>query len=154
MPIITAPQTTHHHIDVFLAGGISGTEDWQSYAAAKLAAHGLVVANPRRPGVLDPSLEPEQITWERRHMIYADIIMFWFPGPGDHPIAMYELGYWVHDHITKNTILFVGCPDDYQQSTNIKVQMNLANGPIVMPTLDEMIQRTIDTHEYLRPNNF
>lgn len=126
--------------DVFLAGGISGTEEWQMEAARALANQGLVVADPRRPHMLlDPSLEPEQIRWEHDHLTRSAVILFWFPGPGDHPIAMYELGYW----IGQDKPLVVGCPAGYKRRTNIETQVDLARpevGPI-SDSLDEVIER-------------
>lgn len=85
MTIYTSPQVAPRP-DVFLAGGISGTENWQEQAAEALSAQGLEIANPRRPGMLtDPSLEPEQIRWEHDHLSLAKTVLFWFPGPGVAP---------------------------------------------------------------------
>lgn len=121
MPIYTAPDIAPDP-DVFLAGGITGTEEWQTPAAERLAAHGLSVANPRRSGLFnDPTLEPEQVRWERDHLARANVILFWFPGPGDHPIAMFELGYW----LAQGKSLVVGCPPEYKRRVNIQTQIDL-----------------------------
>lgn len=121
MTIYTSPQVAPRP-DVFLAGGISGTEDWQAQAAEALSAQGLEVANPRRPGMLaDPSLEPEQIRWEHDHLSRARTVLFWFPGPGDHPVAMYELGYW----LAQGKDLIVGCPQEYKRRVNLQTQVDL-----------------------------
>lgn len=121
MTIYTSPQVAPKP-DVFLAGGISGTEDWQEQAAEALSAQGLEVANPRRPGMFtNPSLEPEQIRWEHDHLSRATTVLFWFPGPGDHPIAMYELGYW----LGQGKDILVGCPQSYKWRVNIQTQVDL-----------------------------
>lgn len=121
MTIYTAPEIAPAP-DVFLAGGISGADDWQAEAARALSEQGLEVANPRRPGMFtDPSLEPEQIRWEHDHLSRAKTILFWFPGPGDHPIAMYELGYW----LGQGKDLLVGCPQEYKRRVNIQTQVDL-----------------------------
>lgn len=122
MTIYTSPQAAPRP-DVFLAGGISGTEDWQEHAAEALSAQGLEVANPRRPGMLaDPSLEPEQVRWEHDHLSRARTVLFWFPGPEDHPVAMYELGYWLGQG--KENLL-VGCPQESARRVNIQTQVDL-----------------------------
>lgn len=105
---------------MFLAGGISGVGDWQSYAVNSLASRGISVANPRRPGMMsDPSLEPEQVRWEIDNLKRSRTILFWFPGPGDHPVAMYALGRCA---ITDKPLI-VGCPPQYKRRVNIVTQL-------------------------------
>lgn len=55
---------------VFLAGGISGCDDWQARAAAMLAGSALVVLNPRWKNfpMDDPTVAEAQIAWEFRHL--------------------------------------------------------------------------------------
>lgn len=138
MTIYTAPEIAPNP-DVFLAGGISGTEDWQAVAARALSAQGLEVANPRRPGMLaDPSLGPGQIRWEHDHLSRARTILFWFPGPGDHPIAMYELGYW----LGQNKDLCIGCPQKYGRRMNIQTQVDLARPDFGQ--IDNMLKGVIE----------
>lgn len=106
--------------DLFLAGGISGTSDWQSLVCKMLENYDIQIANPRRPGMMDdPNLEPEQVEWEIDHLERSKMILFWFPGPDDHPIAMYELGRWT----ATDKKIFVGCPKDYKRRVNIEKQM-------------------------------
>lgn len=122
MTIYTAPEVAPDP-DVFLAGGISDAEDWQTIAAQALSEKGLTVANPRRPGLIfDPSLEKEQIRWEHDHLCAAKTILFWFPRPGDHSIAMYELGYW----LGQDKDLVIGCPEGYARRASIQTQVDLA----------------------------
>ena len=66
---------------VFLAGGITGCEDWQSRARALLAPTGAWILNPRRAHfpLDDPTAAPHQIDWEFRHLRRADVVLFWFP---------------------------------------------------------------------------
>lgn len=117
--LVTSPQIASDP-DVFLAGGISGTTDWQARVGSDLVKAGLQVANPRRPGMMsDPTLEPAQVEWEIDHLERSKVIVFWFPGPGDHPIAMYELGRWA----ATDKPLIVGCPPDYKRRVNLVKQL-------------------------------
>lgn len=130
MTIYTAPQVAPAP-DVFLAGGIQGTHVWQDGAGQWLSGVGLTVANPRREGLFDcPDSEPDQIRWEACHLERSRVILFWFPGPGDHPIAMYELGRWA---ATTKPIV-VGSPYDYSRRTNIVTQLSLLRPGLAVHT--------------------
>lgn len=122
MTIYTAPDVAPNP-DVFLAGGICGTDDWQAQAAEALSAQGLEVANPRRPGGLtDASADPEQIRWEHDHLSRAETVLFWFPGPGDHLFGMHQLGYW----LGQDKDLCIGCPQKHRNRAIIQTQVDLA----------------------------
>jgi hypothetical protein len=79
---------------LFLAGGISGTFDWQADVVAGLADLPLVLLNPRRRNfpINDPTAAPTQIEWEFHHLRRATAVLFWFPSETLCPIALYELG--------------------------------------------------------------
>lgn len=88
----------------------------------------------------DPGLEPDQVRWEADHLSRSSVILFWFPGPGDHPIAMYELGRWA----ATGRRLVVGCADTYPRRTNLITQMELVRpGLPVHNRLTDVIATTI-----------
>lgn len=142
MTVYVSPQQAATRPDVFLAGGIRGTGIWQDEAGLHLSTAGLTVANPRRPGLLDdPATEPDQIRWEADHLERARVALFWFPGPGDHPIAMYELGRWA----AVGKPLVVGCPEDYARRTNIVTQLSLLRPELVVHTsLRDVLAATLE----------
>lgn len=144
--LLVAPAAAPGPVDVFLAGGIRGTDVWQTPAGHRLTAAGLTVASPRRPGLLDdPSTERDQVRWEADHLERSKVILFWFPGPGDHPVAMYELGRWA----ATDKPIIVGCPPDYARRTNIVTQLSILRPDATVQTnleavLDETISRLGD----------
>src|SRR5437868_1246199 len=102
---------------VFLAGGISGTFDWQADVVARLADLPLVLLNPRRRNfpMDDPSAAHAQIEWEFRHLQRATAVLFWFPPETLCPIALYELG----SRAATTQPLFVGTHPDYQRKLDV-----------------------------------
>lgn len=86
-------------------------------------------------------LEPEQVEWEIDHMERSSAIIFWFPGPGDHPIAMFELGRWANT----DKPLVVGCPRDYKRRVNIVKQLEAVCPSLkVLNSLNEVVDRAIE----------
>lgn len=79
---------------VFLAGTITGAENWQQEASAWLLDRGIDVFNPRRENfpIDDPAAARKQIEWESDHITAAAVVAFWFPKEGLSPITLYELG--------------------------------------------------------------
>ncbi len=116
---------------VFLAGGISGTFDWQADVAARLADLPLVILNPRRRDfpINDPLAAPAQIEWEYRHLRRATAVLFWFPCETLCPIALYELGGRA---LVREQPLFVGTHPDYQRRLDVELQLKLARPEVVV----------------------
>lgn len=123
---------------LFLAGGITGCNNWQNDAAERLhyKAPNLVLLNPRRENfpIDDPSASEEQIRWEHKHLRLATAILFWFPEETLCPITLFEYGRWLaatnlftHNHpimmIPKK--LFVGCSYNYQRRSDVIIQTSL-----------------------------
>ncbi len=90
---------------VFLAGGITGTPNWQQEARSLLEGIPGVVVNPRRENfpLHDPNAHRDQVGWEHDHLEAASVVAFWYPqgdppacGISQHetsqPITFYELG--------------------------------------------------------------
>jgi hypothetical protein len=116
---------------VFLAGGISGTFDWQSDVVARLADLPITVLNPRRKNfpIDDPTAAPTQIDWEFRHLRRATAVAFWFPSETLCPIALYELGGRA---LVREQALFVGTHPDYARRLDVEVQLKLARPEVVV----------------------
>lgn len=98
--IIEAPkQNVVKYISVFLAGGISKCDDWQSKVIEKLKNRGaLTIFNPRRKkfDVDNKSAELEQICWEFDRLERMDIFSMYFcDSESVQPICMYELGRYI-----------------------------------------------------------
>ena len=81
---------------LFLAGGITGCENWQQNVRRYLKDVPIVIFNPRRKDfpINDPSAAQVQIEWEYEHLRKASMILFWFPYETLCPIVLYELGAW------------------------------------------------------------
>lgn len=117
--------TAGDRVSVFLAGGITDCEDWQSVAADLLSNTRLVVFNPRRANfpINDPSASRAQIEWEWRYLRRADRILFWFPASKTSvcPIALYELGAWS----MTNKRIAVGVEPGYLRAEDVRIQTEL-----------------------------
>lgn len=125
---------------VFLAGGITGTVDWQRTATAAFADTKVVVYNPRRKQfpIDDPSASSEQITWEHHYLHTVDLTVFWFPASDaavtTQPIAMFELGAAI-THPARQ--LVVGADPRYPRVLDIHHQLRLSRPDLtVHSTLD------------------
>jgi hypothetical protein len=116
---------------LFLAGGISGTFDWQADVAARLADLPLVLLNPRRKNfpINDPNAAPTQIEWEFRHLRRSTAVLFWFPPETLCPIALYELGGRA---LVREQPLFVGTHPDFQRRLDVEVQLRLARPEVAV----------------------
>lgn len=128
---------------VFLAGGITDCPDWQAVARADLADLPAAVLNPRRANfpIHDPTAARTQIEWEFRHLMRADVTMFWFPASGSttQPIALYELGRYA---AIKNNVV-VGADPTYVRRQDVLIQMELARPDIpVLDSYEATVQRT------------
>ncbi len=123
---------------VFLAGGISGTFDWQADVIARLADLSLVLLNPRRHNfpIDDPSAAHAQIAWEFRHLQRATAVLFWFPPETLCPIALYELGGRAQ---IREQPLFVGTHPDYARRLDVEVQLKLARPEVAVVSTTEAL---------------
>jgi hypothetical protein len=128
---------------LFLAGGISGTVDWQAEIAHRLADLPLVILNPRRKNfpISDPAAAQAQIEWEFRHIRRATAVLFWFPPETLCPIALFELG---GRSLVREQPLFVGTHPQYQRRLDVVVQLQLARSEVRvvsdLPALAEQVR--------------
>jgi hypothetical protein len=118
---------------VFLAGGISGTSDWQQQIIGQLADVPVTLLNPRRANYPwhDPSAAAAQIEWEFRHLHRATAVLFWFPPETLCPIALFELGGRVQ---VRGQALFVGTDPDYAHKLDVEIQLRLARPEVQVAT--------------------
>jgi hypothetical protein len=125
---------------LFLAGGITGCDDWQRRVAEELSDTGIVILNPRRRNfpIHDPSAAEAQIGWEFRHLRRATARLFWFPPQTLCPIALYELGAWAGRPGT----LFVGTDPAYARRSDVILQLRLARPEVnVTDSLEAMVKQ-------------
>lgn len=146
------PENNGNTTSVFLAGGITGTGDWQSYAIEQLQElikpfdhylSGIHLLNPRREtfDITDPSMSDFQIMWEHEHLQLADLCLFWFTPETMCPITLYELGKWSASHRP----LFVGCDPGYQRKFDVDKQTSLIRPEVrVRQKLDHVLQDVVN----------
>jgi hypothetical protein len=112
---------------LFLAGGISGCEDWQDEMVGMLADTDLILLNPRRDDFPeDPTKAQEetpwQIEWEFIHLRKSRARLFWFPSATICPITLFELGKYA----ANSDPLFVGVDKQYKRKIDVEVQLSLS----------------------------
>ena len=149
---------------IFLAGGITGCDDWQSDLIEELRnldadglvdLGGLVIFNPRRDNfdVMDMGVKIEQIRWEHKCLEKCDICSFFFPASESvQPITLYELGRHLGDHTS-----VVGVQEGYKRAEDVKIQLALdGNICSIYSSYEEAIRehaRTLAiTYENVRRN--
>jgi hypothetical protein len=122
---------------LFLAGSITGAEDWQKDLAFKdIAPNGVEylrlidhynVFNPRRKNYngLDPKLEQEQITWEYHCISHCKHILFWFAKETLTPITLFELGSALNTHDHRK--IYIGIDPEYKRKSDVVIQTRLRN---------------------------
>jgi hypothetical protein len=136
---------------VFLAGSITGAENWQIHAKELLLPHYHVI-NPRRAefDVTNPAMEDEQICWEFKQLNWCGNILFWFSGETLAPIALLEYGkILTRLSAGVKTRVAVGVHPDYKRKNDVIIQTRLERpNLIVHSSLDVTIGALIGN---LRP---
>jgi hypothetical protein len=125
-------------VSLFLAGGVTGTPDWQTEMVAKLGDSPLLLLNPRREhfDVTDPQRAVQQIEWEYQHLRRANAVSFWFPKETLCPITLFEYGYWLGGRKP----LFVGCDPEYSRRFDLEQQTRLERSEIhIVNSLDALV---------------
>jgi hypothetical protein len=128
-------------LKVFLAGGITGTPDWQTEImnTLKIMPDNLVLFNPRRKNfpIHDSSAAETQIRWEFNKLREAHLISFWFPKETLNPIVLFELGA----HSTTDKPLVVGVHPQYARKQDVEIQMSLVRPHLkIVYSLDEVVE--------------
>ena len=117
---------------IFLAGGITGCDNWQLDLIFELRSldnsglfdlGGLIIFNPRSDNfdVMDMEATIEQIKWEHKCLEKCDICSFFFPASESvQPITLYELGRYLSNHTS-----VIGIQEGYKRAEDVKIQLAL-----------------------------
>ena len=141
MHIVKSPQPLPEHIDLFIAGGISGCPDWQTETSDLLHEVSGVAVNPRREGdfAKDGTTAAEQIAWEHTALSCAKAVLFWFPYQTLCPITLLELGAAMHRPWQR---LFVAVHPEYQRRFDVIQQLKIQRPEIVVfPSILEVVEK-------------
>lgn len=153
MKYVECPQECLSSHSTFMAGGITGCPDWQADMVQLLADTELALVNPRRKEwpIDRPDASMEQIVWERRHLLRADAILFWFPCETLCPITLFELGAWLYRPKT----LFVGTHSDYKRKQDVIIQSQLERpGFQVVHSLNDLASQIMHWLSCSKPRNW
>jgi hypothetical protein len=137
--LVTAPHP-FTLADVFLAGGISGTDNWQDTAIDMLAPTDHIVVNPRRrtPMVSEGDEAAAQIAWEYNAIRKCDWVLFWFPPETLCPIALFELGATLE----RTSNVTIGCHPEYKRRFDVIEQVNLRRPGLFV---NNTVERTVNS---------
>ena len=138
--IIKNPISSNQELipDIFLAGGVTYSPNWQKEALEMLAGTDLVVANPRRDEIISAIGETarQQIVWEFENLKSAKVVLFWFPN-AETIITFLELG----KELARKSNIVVGVDPDYNRRFDIETQVYLESpDAVIYSTLGETVQ--------------
>jgi len=125
---------------LFIAGGISGCDNWQEEFINSLKDTDLTILNPRRNSFKADNLdiEEEQISWEFNHLKKVSAVSFWFPKETLCPITLYELG----KQSVLSKPLFIGVHPEYKRKRDIEIQTRLIRPEIkIVYSLSDLVQQ-------------
>lgn len=128
---------------LFIAGGISGCQVWQSDLVRILEDTDLIVLNPRRKNfdTNNRQMEEEQIYWEYEHLQKASAVSFWFPRETVCPITLYELG----KQSVQNKPIFIGLDPEYSRKRDILIQTRLVRPEVeVVYSIQRLAEQIIN----------
>ena len=138
--IIKTPISSNQELipDIFLAGGVTYSPNWQKEALEMLVDTGLVVANPRRDEIISAigDTARRQIVWEFENLKSAKVVLFWFPN-AETIITFLELG----KELARKSNIVVGVDPDYNRRFDIETQVHLELPlAVIYTTLDETVR--------------
>ena len=138
--IIKTPISSNQDLipDIFLAGGVTYSPDWQKKALKMLAGTDLIVANPRRDELISAVGAParQQITWEFKNLKSVKVVLFWFLN-AETIIIFLELG----KELARKSRIVVGVDPDYNRRFDIETQVHLElPRAVIYTTLDETVR--------------
>jgi len=148
--IIKAPEENYsleaHSADfkLFLAGGITNCEDWQTEMEEHLKGMlNLVIYNPRRDNfpMDDPSAAESQIVWEYRKLQECNMLIFWFSKETLCPITLYELGKWGNSDPSK--WLVIGIDPEYKRKADVEIQTALSRPDVQIVDSVELLAEQV-----------
>jgi hypothetical protein len=144
MKVVEAPSYAPR-ADLFLAGGITGAENWQKAAIGLLEPLEGTIYNPRRSEPFQEEDAELQVEWEYEALRVSDAILFWFPPQTLCPITLFELGTW---SVQQGTPIFVGTHPGYKRRFDVVKQLSL-----VRPGLRVHDQLESVVSEYVQHGN-
>ena len=124
--------------DIFLAGRVTYSPDWQKEALKMLAGTDLIVANPRRDEIVSAVGETtrRQIVWEFENLKSTKVVLFWFPN-AETIITFLELG----KELALKSRIVVGTDPNYNRRFDIETQVYLESpDAVIYSTLGETVQ--------------
>lgn len=138
--IIKTPVSSNQELipDIFLAGGVTYSPNWQKEALEMLADTDLIVANPRRDEIVSAvgDTARRQIIWEFENLKSAKVVLFWFPN-AETIITFLELG----KELARKSNIVVGVDPDYSRRFDIETQVYLESpDAVIYSTLGETVQ--------------
>lgn len=127
---------------VFLAGGITNCNDWQSDVMQELKSENITIFNPRCKhfDVSDPSASEKQIVWEYERLEQMDIFSIYFCNSvSNQPISLYELGRNIVRMQNRfpsdwQDRIVVSVENGYSRTQDIVVQLGLCAPDLVVDT--------------------
>ena len=137
------PENSYDTPSVFLAGGITGCEDWQAHVRRRMADDRVVLLNPRRADfdVTRGDSAAQQIAWEWRHLHdpRTTATLFWFAPDAVQPIALFELG----GALAGRRRIVVGTHPSYPRRLDVVLQAGHFDPDLVVhDDLDDVITAT------------
>ena len=138
--IIKTPISSNQELipDIFLAGGVTYSPNWQKEALKMLAGTDLIVANPRRDEIISAvgDTARQQIIWEFENLKSAKVVLFWFPS-AETIITFLELG----KELARKSNIVVGVDPEYNRRFDIETQVHLElPRAVIYTTLDETVR--------------
>ena len=139
---------------IFLAGGITNCEDWQSRAVEELRKlPNIIICNPRRKNFREfknssgYSESKRQIEWEFHYLNKATQILFWFSKETVQPITLFEIGTRIRGDIP----LFIGIHPEYPRIFDLKIQLPLFgyDKESIVYDLDTLLRMVVNYNKYL-----
>ena len=127
---------------LFIAGGITGCENWQNDFVTSLKNENLVILNPRRKNFInDEENSIAQIKWEYGHLKKASAVSFWFTSETLCPITLYELG----KAQAMKKLVFLGVHPDYKRKFDLEVQTSLIRPESkIVYSLNDLLKQVIE----------
>ena len=144
--IIKTPISSNQELipDIFLAGGVTYSPNWQKEALKMLAGTDLIVANPRRDEIISAvgDTARQQIIWEFENLKSAKVVLFWFPS-AETIITFLELG----KELARKSRIVVGVDPDYNRRFDIETQVHLElPSAVIYTTLDETVRAAAELY--------
>lgn len=148
-PYVESLPVSGDPIKVFLAGGITGCENWQKTVIdilEKELPDDVLIYNPRREEFdIESHISARaQIEWEFRHLEEMDVFTMFFAASNTSvgPICLYELGRYIPRMQMRfptdwQNRIIIGIEAGYSRQLDVIEQVDLATGLQVCPVYNQ-----------------